>query len=1047
MILMYHKVYPESPTMWWVTPNAFWDQMESLKRYDVLHLDDYDPSNPKHAVITFDGVYENVYTYAFPILKKFGYPFELFIVGSTIGKGNEFDQPAEPPARFADFEQLKVMSKNGGRLQWHSMSHTDLSKVKDANIIRDEFSVPENIKSLDPDGFKWFAYPHGRHTPELIETAKKYFKGGISCIEGNNHDRYQLNRITVTNDTTFKQSTVSLIIPNYNYGRFAAEAIESALLQTVQPDEILFIDDCSDDNSMKVAEQYKDKIKIVRNEKNLGIVANFNKAVSLTKGNYICLLGADNRFRSDYVEKCKFALDTHPDVAIVYTNVFLFGPFAEIWAKRFGAKPLPGNEEFFLWEFPEFSEEVRRNLRRQNVMHGSSMYRRAAFEEVGGYLESKAPEDQNLFARILEKGWNAIRCPEYLLEYRHHSNKQDCTQRIFAMEFANIRKQLQERDAYITKLTSQINSYQKMLERNQVHPVKTSHCLIAFYLPQFHPIPENDEWWGKDFTDWVNVAKAMPQFPGHYQPRIPADLGYYDLRLPEVRQAQANLAREYGIYGFCYYHYWFNGKLLLESPLHEVLNSGKPDFPFCLCWANEDWTRAWDGRSGDILIQQDYTEDDDLEHIRYLCKFFHDKRYIRINGKPLFLVYRASKIPVPRKTTAIWREEARKLGVGEVYLCRVESFPDEHTDPTVIGFDAAVEFQPDWTELGDKLSNGIYGDHEVFSYDQIVERMLKKIKPPYKRFPCVTPTWDNSPRRKSNAYIFIDSTPQVYERWLKETIRNFKIYSPEENFIFINAWNEWGESNYLEPDLKFGKAYLEATKNALLDSTSGLENTIVSFKGEDFSPSALVKIGRLCYSLEFNDHAKYFFDKALKLDPSNEDAKANLAILRDEKIEEELNMPLPIAVQDNFSIIKVASYESYNKYISNMQFEYNQRLQYERSLIKDSKPFTVDGHCYVCDQKVDFSVDYQYSSEVNGVLTPNWRERLVCPTCGLNNRMRASIHLFEQVLKTDRKESKLYITEQVSPVYNWLKKNYENVVGSEYLGDAILFGTTSSKGI
>jgi lipopolysaccharide biosynthesis protein/SAM-dependent methyltransferase len=513
---------------------------------------------------------------------------------------------------------------------------------------------------------------------------------------------------------------------------------------------------------------------------------------------------------------------------------------------------------------------------------------------------------------------------------------------------------------------------------------------IAFYLPQFYPIPENDEWWGKDFTDWVNVAKATPQFPGHYQPRIPADLGYYDLRLPEIREAQVNLAREYGIYGFCYYHYWFNGKLLLETPLHEVLNSGEPDFPFCICWANEDWTRAWDGRSGEILIQQDYTEDDDLEHIKYLCKFFHDKRYIRINGKPLFLVYRASKIPNPRKTTAIWREEARKLGVGELYLCRVESFPAEHTDPTVIGFDAAVEFQPDWTELGDKLSDSIYGDHEVFIYEQIVERMLKKIKPPYKRFPCITPTWDNSPRRKSNAYILIDSSPQIYERWLKETLRNFEVYSPEENFIFINAWNEWGESNYLEPDLKFGKMYLEATKNALLDSTSKLD---------------------------------------------------------DKKTEEELNMPLPIAIQDNFSIIKVASYESYNKYISKMHFEYIQREQYERSLIKDSKPFTVEGYCYVCDQKVDFSVDYEYSSEVNGVLTPNWRERLVCPVCGLNNRMRASIHLFEQVLKTDRKGSKVYITEQVSPVYNWLKKNYADVVGSEYLGDSVLFGTTNSKGI
>ncbi len=230
------------------------------------------------------------------------------------------------------------------------------------------------------------------------------------------------------------------------------------------------------------------------------------------------------------------------------------------------------------------------------------------------------------------------------------------------------------------------------------------HRAIAFYLPQFHPIPENDEWWGKGFTEWTNVAKAGPLFEGHYQPHIPGELGYYDLRLPQARQAQAELAKEYGIYGFCYYHYWFNGKLLLNQPLDEVLASGEPDFPFCLCWANEDWTRAWDGRSGSVLIKQDYNDKDDLHHIMYLKHIFEDTRYIRIDGRPLFLVYRANRMPNPKRTTKIWREQARKHGIGELYLCRVESFPDEHTDPGAIGFDASVEFQPDWPDLGPPLS-------------------------------------------------------------------------------------------------------------------------------------------------------------------------------------------------------------------------------------------------------------------------------------------------------------------------------------------------------
>src|SRR4029077_7166935 len=197
--------------------------------------------------------------------------------------------------------------------------------------------------------------------------------------------------------------------------------------------------------------------------------------------------------------------------------------------------------------------------------------------------------------------------------------------------------------------------------------------LIAFYLPQYHPIPENDDWWGKGFTEWTNVTKARPWFRGHYQPHLPADLGFYDLRLPETREAQANLARQYGIHGFCYYHYWFNGRRLLERPFNEVLASGSPDFPFCLCWANENWTRAWDGLEREVLIQQHYDSNDDLAHIRWLANAFRDPRYIRVHGKPLFLVYRVASLPDPMQTVSIWREEARRLGIGELFLCAVES--------------------------------------------------------------------------------------------------------------------------------------------------------------------------------------------------------------------------------------------------------------------------------------------------------------------------------------------------------------------------------------
>lgn len=353
--------------------------------------------------------------------------------------------------------------------------------------------------------------------------------------------------------------------------------------------------------------------------------------------------------------------------------------------------------------------------------------------------------------------------------------------------------------------------------------------LLTFYLPQYHPIPENDAWWGPGFTEWRNVARARPVFANHYQPHIPADLGFYDLRLPETRQAQADLAHRYGIHGFCYYHYWFNGRRLLDRPFREVLASGQPDFPFCLCWANEDWTRAWDGRSGEYLLQQHYAADDDREHMRWLATVFADPRYIRVNGKPLFLIYRLSRFPNPQQTAQIWREEARKLGIGEIYLARVESFSSEHSDPRALGFDAAVEFQPDWSLLGrplqrDKfrrllwklrLLRSGYQQHRVYHYAAVIEQMLAKPSVAYTRFPCVTPMWDNTARRKSEGAIFNGSTPALYQRWLEAVLRRFQPPSAGENLVFINAWNEWAEGNHLEPCLRWGHGYLEATQAAL----------------------------------------------------------------------------------------------------------------------------------------------------------------------------------------------------------------------------------------
>ncbi len=353
---------------------------------------------------------------------------------------------------------------------------------------------------------------------------------------------------------------------------------------------------------------------------------------------------------------------------------------------------------------------------------------------------------------------------------------------------------------------------------------------ISIFLPQFHPFPENDNWHGKGFTEWTNTTKAKPLFKGHYQPHLPADLGYYDLRLNEVLVEQAELARKHGIDGFCHYHCWFSGKTLMERPIEDMLRLGKPNFPFCLCWTNENWTRKWDGENREVLIEQNYSDEDDLAHIHYLLPFFADPRYIRIDGKPVFIVYRTELMPDPKRTAEIWRNEAIKAGIGDLYLIRVESFVT-NIDPSSIGFDAACEFQPNWHNLpmyeSDTFYNKIlhklrlkksaYIENRIWNYEKVAEQSMfhsKQVR--YKRFPALTPQWDNTPRRKENAVIFHNSTPDKYENWLRHITENFKPYSKDENIFFINAWNEWAEGNHLEPCQKWGKKYLEATSNVLL---------------------------------------------------------------------------------------------------------------------------------------------------------------------------------------------------------------------------------------
>ncbi len=339
--------------------------------------------------------------------------------------------------------------------------------------------------------------------------------------------------------------------------------------------------------------------------------------------------------------------------------------------------------------------------------------------------------------------------------------------------------------------------------------------LIAFYLPQYHAIPENDLWWGEGFTDWRNVARATPSFDGHYQPRIPADLGYYDLGLPEVLERQAELAGEYGIHGFCFYHYWFDGRRLLERPLEQMLGRRSPSFPFCICWANENWTRRWDGSPHKVLIEQRYSDGFAERFIRDAMGILTDPNYIRVAGAPLLLVYRADLIPDVQRVTDCWRRIFRQETGLELHLTMVE-YP-QIPYRLAAGFDSTVEYGPVPNPIlkhSPGLRAGFAGRLE--DYRAVACRALLRAPSDYAFYRCVMPGWDNTARRGMDARIVINGEPDAYENWLRSAVAlSMADSGKREPMVFIFAWNEWAEGAYLEPDQKYGHGFLQATRNAL----------------------------------------------------------------------------------------------------------------------------------------------------------------------------------------------------------------------------------------
>jgi len=378
--------------------------------------------------------------------------------------------------------------------------------------------------------------------------------------------------------------------------------------------------------------------------------------------------------------------------------------------------------------------------------------------------------------------------------------------------------------------------------------------LIAFYLPQFHPIPENDKWWGPGFTEWTNVAKARPLFPGHYQPRLPGDLGFYDLRLPETRAAQAELARSAGIEGFCYWHYWFAGKRLLERPFNEVLRSGEPNFPFCLGWANQNWSGIWHGAPNRILMEQTYPGPEDHErHFYTLLSAFHDERYIRVHDMPLFVIFQPRELPNVSAFVEQWQLLALKNGLKGIHFVSHLSHHEWASDYEGAGFSGAVvatnlkmlavpirklqashydriKLQTRRIRISERLRvsrriaayvglkawRRLFGAFPyIFHYEDAAMFFLNQLQPRMNSYPCIIPDWDNSPRSGARGLILYGSSPDLFRNHAEEAVGVVENREPEDRIIFVKSWNEWAEGNYLEPDRKFGHGYLDALREVV----------------------------------------------------------------------------------------------------------------------------------------------------------------------------------------------------------------------------------------
>ncbi|MCX7384962.1 MAG: glycoside hydrolase family 99-like domain-containing protein [Alphaproteobacteria bacterium] len=594
---------------------------------------------------------------------------------------------------------------------------------------------------------------------------------------------------------------LSILVPMYNEIDVTIDCLHSVLnTGGTLAYEVILADDCSTDPDALLFDGVENLV-VIRQPTNQGFIRNCNAAFARCRGEYVLLLNNDAQVMPGALAAMVAALDADSMIGaagpkIIYPNGRL---------QEAGCYVRPNGESGMVGLFADPSEPGYCYDRDIAYSSGAALLVRRAL--VGPILFDEAfrpayCEDVDLCLRLIDAG--------YRVRYVHNA---------VVLHHLSVST---NRESVARKMRTIVANQHKLVERwgpliRGLDRVR----VLAFYIPQFHPTPENDLWWGKGFTEWTNVAKAQPSFLGHYQPHLPADLGFYDLRAADALRAQAALAARYGIEGFCVYYYNFGARRVLSKPLDTV--RANPDIPFnwCICWANENWTRHWDGGEKAILLEQSYDTATLASIIADAVDQATDDRYIRVDGKPLFLVYRPLLLPNPTGFAADCRRAFEAAGFPGVHLAYVESMEavNKALRPADIGFDAAIEFPPHGLAVPCEDSAEITKDGWTgyrYDYPETVAAFVSRETVAYPRYPTIFPSWDNTPRQPLRGTSFDNASPEVFRAYAEakiDEIRSF--HMRDERLLFVNAWNEWAEGAHLEPDAGYGHRWLEALRDAV----------------------------------------------------------------------------------------------------------------------------------------------------------------------------------------------------------------------------------------